>query len=104
LEVDVDEGGEVEIPAEDEEIWDVIVEEVLDVEDIVAEKEDLELELEDPGCTSSICSELNTNTELPGDLSSKCIGAVYGISELTVLTNHLKLDVAGFVAFSIIDR
>jgi hypothetical protein len=45
----------------------------------VVEEVDSEVELEDTGCTSRICSELKTPgvpDKAPGILSSKCIGTL----------------------------
>jgi len=86
---------------EDEDVLVSILEELVDVGDVVAVEEGEELEQmieegleDDADCTSTSCSELKTG--IPGDEISKWSGAEYGISVLTVVTNHFKLDVGGF--------
>jgi hypothetical protein len=58
---------------------DLITVEVLEADATVVEEVDSEVELEDTGCTSRICSELKTPGvpgEAPGTLSSKCMGTL----------------------------
>jgi hypothetical protein len=73
----VGEGETVEDEDEDEDL--TAAEEVLYADATVVEEVDHEVELEDTGCTSRICSELKTPGvpgEAPGTLSSKCMGTL----------------------------
>ena len=69
-----------EVVGEGETVEDLIAaEEVLYADATVVEEVDSEVELEDTGCTSRICSELKTPGvpgEAPGTLSSKCMGTL----------------------------
>jgi hypothetical protein len=74
----VDEDEAVKDEDEDEG-EDLTAAEVLEADATVVEEVDSEVELEDTGCTSRICSELKTPgvpDKAPGTLSSKCMGTL----------------------------
>ena len=74
----MDENEAVKDEDEDEN-EDLTAAEVLEADATVVEEVDSEVELEDTGCTSRICSELKTPGvpgEAPGTLISKCMGTL----------------------------